>query len=240
MDVYQRRRLVALSAIAAIFIVFVLLIRSCGGDDEPTTPTPVAGATGLGGTEQSQASYIDQADPICLGANDSIAGVDTSAPTANEDLAEIISTELEGLQSLPAPDEGADDLDDFLSALDDQISAYEDKATAVERGDDASVAEIDATLDQAATDAADAADAFGFQVCGDRSEVSGSGGNNDTDDTGDVTTTEDTSGGTVTPTTTTPVAPPTTTPVAPPADTGTETAPPSDTGSDTGSGGVSP
>lgn len=238
MDVYQRRRLVALSAIAAIFIVFVLLIRSCGGDDDTTTPTPIAGATGVGGaTSQSQASYIDQADPICLDTNDSIAGVDTSAPTADSDLAEIITGELQQLQSLAPPDEGTNDLNDFLDALDQQAQAYDDKATALEREDEASIAEIDATLDQAAADAADAAEAFGFQVCGDTSQVSNGGGNNDTDTT---TTTEDTSGGTAPPVTTTPVAP-TTTPITPPADTGTEPAPPADdTGSDTGSGGVSP
>jgi len=238
MDVYQRRRLVALSAIAAIFILFVLLIRSCGGDDETATPTPVAGASGIAGaTAQSQASYIDQADVICLDAHNSIAGVDTSAPTANSDLAEIVSTQLEQLQSLPQPDEGENDLDDFLSALDEQVDAYDDKALAVERGDDAQVTEIDATLDQAATDASTAAEAFGFQVCGDTTQVSNNAGGDDSE-----TTTDDTSGGTVTPvepeTPVTPVEPETPvtpvepeTPVAPPVD---------DTGGDTGSGGVSP
>lgn len=235
MDVYQRRRLVALSAIAAIFIVFVLLIRSCGGDDETTTPTPVAGATGLtGATEQTKDAYIAQADPICQDANNSIAGVDTSAPTATADLGEIVSNELQQLQSLVPPDEDTNRLDNYLSALDDQVKAYDDKATALERGDDASAADIDTTLDQAESDAADAAAKFGFEVCGDTSQVS----NTDSGDDSTGTATPDT-GGTVTPTTT-PVAP-TTTPVAPPTDTGTETAPPAtDTGSDTGSGGVSP
>ncbi len=235
MDVYQRRRLVALSAIAVIFILFVLLIRSCGGDDETTTPTPVAGASGLeGATSQSKASYIDQADPICLDTNNNIAGVDTSAPTASSDLASIISGEIQQLQSLAPPDDGANDLEDFIAALDEQAQAYEDKALALEREDDATAAEIDATIDQAAADAAEAGETFGFQVCGDTSEVS----SNSDDGDDEATTTEDTSGGTVTPeVTSTPVAPTTTpvpeteTPVAPPVD---------DTGSDTGSGGVSP
>ena len=241
MDVYQRRRLVALSAIAAIFIVFVLLIRSCGGDDETTTPTPVAGATGLGGaTSQSKASYIDQADPICLDTHNSLAGVDDSAPTASSDLAAIISGEIQQLQSLAQPEDGENDLDDFIAALDEQAQAYEEKALALEREDDATAAEIDATIDAAAADATAAAEEFGFQVCGDTSEVSSDGGGGDTGDETE-TTTEDTSGGTVTPVapTTTPVAP-TTTPVEPPADTGVEPAPPADTGSDTGSGGVAP
>jgi hypothetical protein len=242
MDVYQRRRLVALSAIAAIFIVFVLLVRSCGGDDETATPTPVAGATGVGGaTSQSKDAYIEQADQICLDTNNSIAGVDTSQPTADADLSNIVSGELQQLQSLTPPDEDTSDLDDFLSALDKQAQAYDDKATAVQHGDTASATEIDGTLDQAAADAADAASAFGFDVCGDTSKVSddggGGGGGGDSTDT----STSDT-GGTVTPTTPTATTPTATTPTAPPADTGTPTAPPTD-GGGTGSpssGGVSP
>lgn len=236
MDVYQRRRLVALSAIAAIFIVFVLLIRSCGGDDTTTTPTPVAGATGVSGaTSQSKTDYIAQADPICLDANNNIAGVDTSATTADSDLGEIVAGELQQLQSLTPPDSDTSALNDFLSALDKQASAYDDKGTAVQHGDDASAAEIDVTLDKATSQAADAGAAFGFKVCGDTSQVSNTDGGDNT--TGDSTT-GDTSGGTVTPpATTTPVTPPATTP---PADTGTVTPPPADTGSGSDSGGVSP
>ena len=237
MDVYQRRRLVALSALAAIFIVFVLLIRSCGGDDETTTPTPVAGASGLGGvSEQSKAAFIDQADAICQDDNNSIAGVDMSAPTANSDLSGIIAGELQQLQSLPPPDEDTNDLDDFYSALDELAQAYEDKATALDRGDDAQATEIDAAIDEAQAEATDSAENFGFQICGDPSQVS----NTDEDDADTDTDATDTSGGTVTPpATTTPVEPVPTTEV-PPVDTGTEPAPPVDDGSDTGSGGVSP
>jgi hypothetical protein len=240
MDVYQRRRLVALSAIAAIFIVFVLLVRSCGGDDEPTTETPIAGATGASGaagaTSLSKADYIEQADQICLETNNSIAGVDVSAPTADTDLGKLVEGELQQLQSLPLPTEDTSTLDDFLSALDKQARAYKEKGTAVERGDTAAAAEIDTTLDKATGQAADAAAAFGFEVCGDTSKVS------DNSSTGSDTGSTTDTGGTVTPTTETPVTPTTETPVTPAPDTGaTPTAPP-DTGTDSGtdSGGVSP
>jgi hypothetical protein len=238
MDVYQRRRLVALSAIAAIFIVFVLLIRSCGGDDTTTTPTPVAGASGVAGaTSQTKAAYIDQADQICLETNNQIAGVDVTQPTADTDLGQLVSNELQSLQSLTPPEEDTNKLDNYLSALEKQAKAYKQKGVAVERGDTAAAAEIDTTLDAATADAADAGTAFGFAVCGDISKVSNNGGGN-----GDSTdsTTSDT-GGTVTPTptTTTPVTP---TPTTPPTDTGTPPAPTDGgtggTGSD--SGGVSP
>lgn len=248
MDVYQRRRLVALSAIAVIFIIFVLLIRSCGGDDEQTPVAPVAGASGLTGvTSLTQADYIDQADAICLEANTSLDGVDESDPaTAASDQADIIAGELQQLQTLPAPDDGTDKLNKFLSSLEKQSTAYQDKATAADRGDDAAAAELDATIDEAAADAADSAKAFGFKVCGDPSKTGDSSSASSSTTTDSASTTD--SGGTVSPTTT-PVAPATTTPApVTPAPTegggATPVAPtPTDGGTDTGgssSGGVSP
>lgn len=255
MDVYQRRRLVALSAIAGLFIIFVLLIRSCGGDEEEAPVTPVAGATGLGGaTVLAQSDFISQGDAICLEANTALADVDGSDPVqAATDQAEIITGELQQLQTLPPADDGERKLDNFLTALEKQSAAYQDKATAEERGDDAAVAEIDTTIDEAAIDAADAADRFGFKVCGDTSKVgeSESGGSAAGADSGTETdtATTPTDPGTVTPTTpTTPITPPetTTTPVAPaPTDAGGATPDPpvvpDDTGgTDSSSGGVSP
>jgi hypothetical protein len=248
MDVYQRRRLVALSVLAGIFILFVLLIRSCGGDDESTEPL-AAGASGASGaagvTVLSQADYVASADPICLEANTNLDSVDESDPVqADSDKAQIVSGELQQLQTLPPPDDGTDDLDKFLSSLEKQSLAYQDRSTASDRGDAATVAELDATLDKAQTQAADVAKSFGFKVCGDLSKVGestttggGGGDTTGTDTGGTVTPTEP-----VTPTTTTPV------PVAPPdTDSGTVTptpapAPPTDggTGGTGSSGGVSP
>ena len=247
MDVYQRRRLVALSAIAVVFILFVLLIRSCGGDDDETTPEPLAGATGTGGvTVLPQADYIAQADPICLEANTTFSEVDESDPVGSDaDKSEIIAGELQQLQTLPPPDDGTDKLDKFLSSLETLSEAYQDRSTAAERGDDATVADLTATIDEAVTTAEKAAGNFGFEVCGDLSKVgeadTGGGGGG-----GETETTTDT-GGTVTPTE--PVAPTTTTPVpvAPPTDEGgvatpepAAPAPPDDGGGDSSSGGVSP
>jgi hypothetical protein len=253
MDVYQRRRLVALSAIAVVFILFVLLIRSCGGDDDETTPTSLgaSGASGAGGvTVLSQPDYIAQADPICLDANTSLDGVDESDPIQGDnDKAQIVAGELQQLQSLPPPDDGTDKLDKFLSELQTQSEAYQDRSTAAERGDDATVADLSTTLEESQAAAEKVGGGFGFKVCGDLSKVGeaepaggGGGGGGDTAETPDT-------GGTVTPTE--PVTPTTTTPVpvAPPdtdTDSGTVTPTPiapTDGGTgDTGgsSGGVSP
>jgi hypothetical protein len=241
MDVYQRRRLVALSAIAAIFIVFVLLIRSCGGEDEPTPVTPVAGATGTGGaTVLPQSDFIDEADAICLEANTQLAAVDESDPVqAANDKGQIVAGELQQLQTLAPPDDGTKKLDKYLSSLEKAAAAYQDLATAAERGDDTAISGLEVTIDEAFTDAGDAADSFGFKACGNLKKV----GEADSGETSSETTTD--TGETVAPATTVP-APTTTTPPVEPAptdtDSGTVTPPAEDTGGteDSSSGGVSP
>jgi hypothetical protein len=241
MDVYQRRRLVALSAVAAVFVILVLVIRSCGGDDDGTPITPVSGATGAAGaTSLTQEEFASQGDSICLQTNTLLAQTEDSDPASGEE-GELIAGELEQLQTLPPPTDGEDQLQNYLAALSDQVAAYDERRTAAERGDDATVAEIDVAIDEAASAAAKAARKFGFQVCGDRDEVSESGGNGADGDTSDTATDDGTATESVTP------APTDATPVAP-ADSGGETAPvepapepaPAPTDDGSGSGGITP
>jgi|SRR5215207_249433 len=250
MDVYQRRRLVALSALAGVFIVVVLLVRSCGGDDEDSPVSPVAGTTAVAPTSLSQEDYITQADEICRQTNTAIAEIDAGDlnEAADEQGADI-ANQLDQLQTLPAPTDGQDQLDNFLEALQSQVDDYEKRSLAVERGDDAAVAALDAKIDEDEAEAATAAERFGFNACGDLSKVSDGGAG--ADEATATTPTEESAGGTVTPTV--PVTPTTTTPVAPPTDTDTDTdtgtaTPPTDTGTaappadgtDSGSGGITP
>lgn len=242
MDVYQRRRLVALSAVAAVFVVLVLLIRSCGGDEEEPTPlTTAAGASGLtGATALSQQDFADQGDSICLEANTALASIDSTDEQAATDQAEILTGELSSLQSLTlAPGEkGEKKLQNFIAALQKQVQAYDERALAVERGDDGAVAEIDATIAEQAADAERAAKRFGFEACGDASQVSDTS-SGETEGEG-----EDTATTPVAPAETTAVAPATTTPVTPPAETdtgATPITPPADDGGEaSGSGGLAP
>ena len=174
MDVYQRRRLVALSAVAVVFIGLVLLFRSCGGDEEPAPVTPLSGATGLSGAALTADDYIAQADPICLEANTALAAVDDSdAEAAATEKGQILNNELASLQTLTlAPGEdGEDKLAKFLGAIEDQIIDYRDLVTASEREDTAQVAELDTAADAAAAEAAKAARNFGFEVCGDLEQI---------------------------------------------------------------------
>jgi hypothetical protein len=241
MDVYQRRRLIALSAVAASFIVLVLLIRSCGGDDQSSTALTSAlpGTTGAGGaTPLSQDDFVSQGDAICRESNTALASVDASdANQAASDRAELLAGELNSLQSLSlAPGEKGDKkLANFLAALQKQVQAYDERSLAVERSDDNSVSQIDATIADAAAEAKRAAKRFGFEACGDTSQVSSSSGGGSSGGAAATTTTA---------APTTPVTPTTTTPTTPP-DTGGGATPPGggtgdDGGSSSGSGGLTP
>jgi hypothetical protein len=240
MDVYQRRRLIALSAVAASFIVLVLLIRSCGGDDQSSTPLTSAlpGTTGAGGaTPLSHDDFVSQGDAICRESNTALASVDTSDPDqAASDRAELLAGELNSLQSLTlAPGEKGDNkLANFLAALQKQVQAYDERSLAVERRDDNAVSLIDATIADAAAEAKRAAKRFGFEACGDTSQVSSSSGGGSSGGAAATTTAAPT----------TPVTPTTTTPTTPP-DTGGGATPPGggtgdDGGSSSGSGGLTP
>lgn len=246
MDVYQRRRLVALSAVAALFVILVLLIRSCGGDDEEAPITTVAGATGTSGaTSLPPEEFASQGDSICLQTNALLAQTEDADPASGEE-GELIAGELEQLQTLPPPTDGEDQLQNYLAALQDQVAAYDERQTAAERGDDATVAEIDVAIEEAASAAAKAARKFGFDVCGDRSEVSESGGGGGETESGGETAT-DTGTDTAAPVEPVTPAPTETAPVAP-TDTAGGTAPvtpepapaPADDGSSSGSGGIAP
>ena len=238
MDVYQRRRLVALSVVAAIFVLLVLLIRSCGGDDENASPltSSVPATTGVGGaTPLSQDDFVSEGDTICLETNTALGALDSADPAQDaSDRANLLSGELESRQSLAlAPGEkGETKLENFLSALSKQAQGYDDLATATDRNDEASITELTTTIDQASADAQHAAERFGFKVCGDTSKVSETTGNGG----------EAAGGGTTAPaapTETTPVAPTTTTPVAPTTEGGGATPAPGTTGGGTGGTGGS-
>jgi hypothetical protein len=258
MDVYQRRRLVALSILAGMFVIVVLLIRSCGDDDE-TGVTPTSGATGVGGpTTLSQNAFIDEGDATCLESNTALAAVDESDPVlAATEEGQILAGELDALQTLPPPTDGENKIENFLAALQDQVAAYDRYITALERGDDDAAVELEQEIDDAGREARRAARRFGFEVCGDLDEVGESTGGEETttEDTGDVGVTEAPTE-TVPVTPAEPVAPAATTPVpapepapepapAAPTEGGGATpepapAPPTDGAGGTGSGGVSP
>jgi len=236
MDIYMRRRLVALGGLVLFFILFVLLVKSCGGDEEPApvAPTdPLAGATGASGVALSPEDYLLRADEICGPANEQVGSLDPTDPGAIQDEFEITRDELAGLQSLE-PAEAAPDAERFLSDLSAVVSALKTKAKAADpAAEDAAQLEIDT----AEVDARASGKRAGFSECGaflDAGEGLASGGG------------VGGGGGVPTDTPTPPVDDGTVTPpvddgtVTPPVDDGTITPPPADDGTDTGGGGITP
>ena len=238
MDIYMRRRLVALGGLVAFFIIFVLLVKSCGGDDEPTPPPAdtAAGATGAEGTALSEEDFILRADEICAAANNQVGSLDPADPDATQDEYQITRDELGNLEppnlelAEPSPN-----IERFLADLSDVVSALKDKAKA---GDDVVAADAaQVEIDTAEVAARESGKRAGFSDCGqflDAGEGPAGGGGGG----GDEAATTDT--GTVAPPTDTDtVAPPTDT-VTPPADDGTVTPPPADDGGGDTGGGVTP
>lgn len=232
MDIYMRRRLVALGGLVLFFIFFVLLVKSCGGDDEPQPVAPVSsGATGgTGATALAEADYIAQADEICAQANASVGALDPADTTGEpQDEYLITNDELSQVNTLELAD-ASPDIEKFLRDLGDVVVALKDKAKATKAGGDTATAQT--AIDTAEVAARTSGERAGFAECGqflDAGESPSTGGNgNNGTGTGTVTPPTDTGGVTVTPTTPAPTTP--TTPTTPPADGGT----------DTGGGGITP
>lgn len=234
MDIYMRRRLVALGGLVAFFIIFVLLVKSCGGDDETAPPQEPVGATGEGGAVPlTTQDFIAQADQICGPANAAVGAIDPESPTAVREEYVATSDELAALQQLQV-DDSSRVLQQFFTELENVVAALRDKQRAVQSGDTVADGEAQAALDTAEAEARELGSRYGFRECGqflDAGEQPGGGGQ------------AATGAETAPPTDTGAVAPPTETgEVAPPTDTGTVT-PPDDSGTvppeDSG-GGISP
>lgn len=227
MDVYQRRRLVAVLAIVLVLVLIGVAIAGGGGDEE-TPITPVTGASTPGlATPLSKSEFISQGDAICEETAAAVANID-SADTKDQAEQELdyTNSELDQLRSLTPPESDQATLDDFFSSLEDLIDALEKQSLAADRDDATALAEAQTEIDAAKSAVRDAADQYGFKQCGKAGEPS-------TDPT-------DTVGG-VAPTDTVPVAPTTTPPpVTTPPSIPSTPGDGSGGGGSGGSGGVSP
>jgi len=234
MDIYMRRRLVALGGLVAFFIIFVLLVKSCGGDDEPseTVTAPAAGASGETGSALTPELFIEEADGVCGPANLQVSEIDPEAADAAQQEYLITREELKALQQLQLA-ENSQPITKFLNDLSAVVTALQAKAQAEKSGDVAAADAAQLEIDTAEVDARAAGEDAGFSECGDFLDAGetptgggGGGGGGGTDATTDT-------GGGVAPTDTT--APPATdTGTTPPADGGTT--PPADDGG----GGIAP
>src|SRR5687768_11332215 len=147
MDVYARRRLVAVLAIVLVVILIGVAVAG-GGDDEEAPITTVAGTSAPGATASlSKDDFVEQADDICDETGAAIANLSTddAEELAEEELA-LTESELESLRSLPPPEEDQALLDDFFSALEDQIDFLEKRLLAIQRNDEEAATEAETQI----------------------------------------------------------------------------------------------
>ena len=216
MDVYQRRRLVAVLAIVLVLVLAVVAIAG-GGDDEGEPIEAVNGASAPGvGTPLSKSEFIAEGDQTCDEIATAIANIDSSdAQSAAEQELDYTKSELSQLRSLSPPEEDQATLDQFFSSLEDLVAALKKNVQAIESGDTTAQSEATSEIDQAKSGFLAAAKDYGFKSCGEEGEPSptGTGGAAGTGGTAPATP--------VTPTTTS--ITPTTTPSTTPPSGGTPT-----------------
>jgi len=233
MDVYARRRLVAVLAIVLVLVLIGVAVAG-GGDDEQTPITTVAGASTPGlAAPLSKDDFIQQGDDICEESATAIANlsIDDTEELAGEELS-ITEGELDSLRSLAPPEKDQATLDEFFAAEEDLVDALDKRLLAIERGDDAAAAEAEAEIDSAKADVVAAAEDYGFKQCGKEGEATDAG----TDTSVAPTDTGAVPAAPVEPAPAAPVEPAPAAPAPAPAPSGGT----GSGGSGTGSGGVSP
>ncbi len=173
MDVYARRRLVAILAIVLVLVLIGVAVAG-GGDDESDTPvTTVTGASTPGiATPLSKDEFIDQADDICEESAVGIENIssDDAAQIADEE-ASLTASQLDQLRSLAPPEEDqAAPRRLLLSPRGPRRRARHPRARPPARGRHRRV-DADTEISTAETDLTDAADAYGFSECGSPSDA---------------------------------------------------------------------
>jgi hypothetical protein len=246
MDVYARRRLVALLSVAAVVLIIIVAVASGGSGDDSSDIPPVEQPGGGTGNSLSKADYIQQADQICAETEAAIANLGAGAAADDAVLQadqqyQYVRSELDQLRTLSPPTEDKADLQRFYAALQNQVKVLSRQKQATQQADQTALAEVSTDLAAAESQVRSTAAAYGLKKCGKEGTPTTSNTGAATSPTGGATATP-----TPTPTpsqTVTPTPTPTPTPTAPPADTGTGgtvggAPPPTDTGGDTGGGGT--
>jgi len=148
----------------ALVVGVALAVSACGGDDSPEVPivVPTDSTTG----SLAKADFIKQADALCAEANAAIGQFVASGEgfTASGEIADLREGLAKDIQDLGPPTDDQATLDQFLAALQAQAAAGGKIALANERGEDTT--QFETELDAAKTEAATAAQAYGFTECG--------------------------------------------------------------------------
>ena len=175
----RRLRLIFVPALA---LGAALVLSACGGDDSPEQPIVIPTTSTTSALDQE--AFIEEADAVCEEANSAIAAFVEAGEgfSAAGDIANLRQGVLTDLQDLGAPADDQATLDQFFTGLEAQVAAGEKIALANERGSD--TAEFETELDAAQAETLTAAEAYGFTVCGQ--EPNSTGSTSSTPDTGVV------------------------------------------------------
>jgi hypothetical protein len=187
-----RRAFVLVAAVGA-----GIALPACGGDSSPETPIVVPTETQ---PSQGGADFIAQADSICAEANSSIDQFAAAGQglTEADQIAQLRQGVVDQIKQLNPPSDP--NLDAFLQAMSDQVSAGKKIGLALQRGEDTT--EFESELDNAKTQAEQAASSYGFKECGQPVTSSG------TSTSSSSSSSSSSSGGVVAPTAPSTAAPP--------------------------------
>lgn len=148
----------------ALVVGAALAVSACGGDDSPEVPiiVPTDSTTG----SLVKADFIKEADALCRETNAAIGRFVASGEgfTASGEIGDLREALAKDIQDLGPPTDDQATLDQFLAALQAQAVAGGKIALANQRGEDTT--QFEAELDAAKTEAATAAQAYGFTECG--------------------------------------------------------------------------
>src|SRR3954468_10302767 len=171
MDVYQRRRLVALGAVVVV-IGLIVAIASAGDGGSDSTPVSTTSTEAA-----SKSEFTASADGICAETATAIANLssDDVAQEAKQEL-DFTKSQLSQIKALPQPTEDEAKLDAFYTALKDQIQSLAKKVDAANSGDTTELATINTQLSSAEANVRAAAQSYGMSQCGEEGKASSSGG----------------------------------------------------------------
>jgi hypothetical protein len=149
-----------------------IVLSACGDDSSPEVSINIP-TTGTTASSLSKEDFITNADTACEEVNTAISQFAASGQglTEADQIADLRSGLVDQLKELGLPEEDRATLDQFITALQAQAQAGQKIALASERGED--TAEFETELQTAKDEAAAAAQAYGFQQCGQ--EISSSG-----------------------------------------------------------------
>lgn len=145
-----------------------LALAACGGDSSPETPIVAPTETQ---PSQGGADFIAQADSICAEADSSIQQFADAGQGLSEadQIAQLRQGVVDQIKQLNPPSDT--NLDAFLQAMSDEVAAGKKIGLALQRGEDTT--EFESELDNAKSNAEQAASAYGFKECGKQITSSG-------------------------------------------------------------------